>query len=428
MSVRKNSSYPFTSAKPEDVGFSSEKLDQIGPGLQKYIDKKWVPNLVTLVARHGKLVHFDARGYTDFESMKPVNKDTIFRLYSNSKPVAGVVTMMLCEEGKLGLDDAIYRYIPSFRNQMVVATKVDKPEPNAAVLIPTVPANRGITIRDCLRNTTGLPTAMRMPLTYLQVYKDVLTTLGMYPGSFPGTRDALERAEALAKLPLSFQPGTDFEYHVGYPLLNVVLEMAAGQPLEEFYRERIFKPLGMEDTSFFLPKSKLDRFPPCHTPRRDGQEWKLAITERPENSPKVNGPKKYCDVGGDMGGLVSTAGDYARFCQMLLNGGELDGARVISRKSIEMMTANHIGDIHNTVTGKGFGFGLGVSQYKGGAVRPVWRSIGSFFWGGAAGTTCNIDPKEDLVAVCFTQVLMHVTIPGNFYQEDFERLVYQALL
>lgn len=436
MSGEANNNYPLPSAKPEDVGFSSERLAQIGSGLKKYVDQQKVPNMVTLVARHGKLVHFDTRGYMDCENKKPVTKETIFRLYSNSKPVAGVVTMMLFEEGKLGLDDPVYKYIPSFRNQLVLVTNVDKPEPNfndkpepnMNILLPTVPANRSITIRDCLRNTTGLPTLMHMPLIYLTIYKDALTDLGLYPGSAPGKRDFRERAEALAKLPLSFQPGTDFDYHVGYGLLSVILEMVAGKPLEEFYRERIFELLGMVDTSFYLPEGKLDRFPVCYIPRRVGQEWKLVISERPETSLKVVGPKIYFDVGGDYGGLLSTAGDYSRFCQMLLNGGEIDSVRLLSRKSVEMMTANHIGDIHNTITGRGFGFGLGVSQYKGGAVRPVMRSVGTFHWGGAGGTFSFMDPKEDLLGICFTQVLFHYSMPGNLFQEDFERLVYQALI
>jgi len=420
--------WPLPAGQPEEMGFSSERLARIGPGLQKYIDEQKVPNLVTLVARHGKLVYYDARGYMDFESKTPVKKDTLFRLYSNSKLISGVATMMLYEEGKLGLDDPVYRYLPSFRNQMVLVANPDRPEPDITSPVRLTPALRGFTIRDCLRNTTGLPVPAKMPLIYLNLYPEPLKDLGFYPGSGPGKRSFRERAEAYAKLPLSFQPGTDFEYHVGYPILSLVLEIAAGKPLDEFYQERIFGPLGMKDSSFYVPKSKINRFPTCYRPHRESGQWKLVVNDTPANSNKANGPQDVMDVGGSVGGNISTAADYARFCQMLLNGGELDGARIISRKSVEVMTANHIGNIHNTITGRGYGFGLGVSQYLGGAVRSVMRSVGTFHWGGAAGTTSFMDPKEDLLAICFTQVLMHHMMPGNFYQEDFERLVYQALL
>ncbi len=428
MKAQNKTGYPLPAVKPEEAGFSAEKLARIGPFLQKYIDEKKVPNIVTLVARHGKLVYYDARGYMDFETKKKVKKDTLFRLYSNSKLIVGVATLILFEEGKLGLDDPVYRYIPSFRNQMVYVANPEKPEPDIRQPIRLVPAVRGFTIRDCLRNTTGLPTINNMPLIYLNLYKEALSDLGLYPGSAPGKTNLPDRAEAYAKLPLSFQPGTDFVYHIGYPVLSVVLEKAAGKPLDEFYRERIFEPLGMKDTSFYVPQDKIARFPTCYIPKRIDGEYKLAVNDTPENSFKVKGPKSVFDVGGSFGGNISTIADYARFSQMLLNRGELDGARIISRKSVEMMVANHIGDIHNTITGRGFGFGLGVSQYLGGAVRPVLRSVGTFHWGGAAGTASFMDPKEDLLGLCFTQVLQHHMMPANFYQEDFERLVYQALL
>jgi len=421
--------YPLPVAGPEDEGFSSERLAQIRPQLQKYIDEKKVPNLVTLVARHGKVVHYEAQGYMDFESKRPVGKDTIFRLYSNSKPVAGVATMILLEEGKLTLDDPVARYIPAFGNPRVRFT--GRPEGNeptpTMTLVPTVPARRGITIRDCLRNTTGLPTPQVVPMAFLTEYRDTMMALGWYPGSKPKSMSFREQVELEARLPLSFQPGTDFIYHVGYPVLGVVLEQVAGRTLEEFYQERIFKPLGMKDTSFYLPKGKLGRFPVCYRPERQGKEWKLVVQERPETSAKVTGTRVHFGAGGDMGGLLSTVGDYARFGQMLLNGGELDGVRILGRKTVELMTASHTGAIVIPMTGRGFGFGMGVGVHTGGSWRPVMRSIGAYGWGGAAGTTYFGDPKEGIVAVCFTQVLTHTMMPGNTYQEDFERLVYQAL-
>jgi CubicO group peptidase (beta-lactamase class C family) len=429
MSRRRNSEWPSPFAKPEEVGVSSERLARIRPALQKFIDQRKVPNLVTLVARHGKVVHFDAQGCMDFDSQKPASKDTIFRLYSNSKPITGVATMILYEEGLLNLDDPVSKHIPAFKNPMVrVSDTTERAVVNPLSMIPTVPARRGITIRDCLRNTTGLATPQRSPMSFMTEFRDVMIELGWYPGSAPSKATFRERVEAQAKLPLSFQPGTEFEYHVGYPVIGVVIETIVGKTLEEFYQERIFRPLGMKDTSFYLPKRKLNRFPACYQPKREGREWKLAIVERAETSEKVKGPKVYFGAGGDMGGILSTVADYARFAQMLLNGGELDGVRILGRKTVELMTASHTGNIFIPMLGHGFGFGMGVGVHTGGRWAPRIRSVGAYGWGGAAGTTYFADPKEGLLAVCFTQVLTYLMMPENTYQEEFERLVYQALL
>lgn len=429
MSRRENSEWPLPFTKPEEVGLSSERLAHIRPALQKFIDQQKVPNLVTLVARHGKIAHFDAQGYMDFDSKKPSSKDTIFRLYSNTKPITGVATMILYEEGLLNLDDLVSKYIPAFKNPRVrVADTTEGAVVDPTSLIPTVPARRGITIRDCLRNTTGLATPHRAPMSLMREFSDVMMKLDWLPGSPPSKASIRERVEALAKLPLSFQPGTEFEYHVGYPVIGVIIETIVGKTLEEYYQERIFRPLGMRDTSFYLPQRKLNRFPTCYQPKREGREWKLAIQERPENSEKVKGPKTYFDAGGGMGGVLSTIADYARFAQMLLNGGELDGVRILGRKTVELMTSSHTGNIFIPMVGHGFGFGMGVGVYTGGRWAPRIRSSGSYGWGGAAGTIYFADPKEDLLTICFTQVLTHLMMPENTYQEEFERLVYQALL
>jgi len=427
MSRRRNSEWPLPFAKPEEVGLSSERLTRIHPSLQKFIDQQRVPNLVTLVARHGKVVHYDAQGYMDFDTKKPASKDTIFRLYSNTKPITGAATMILYEEGLLNLDDPVSKYIPAFKNPRVcVSNTTEGAVVNPLSMVATVPARRGITIRDCLRNTTGLAMPQYTPMSLMREFKDVVTELGWYPDSPPSKASFRERVEAQAKLPLSFQPGTEFEYHVGYPVIGVIIETIVGKTLEEYYQERIFRPLGMKDTSFYLPESKLNRFPPCYQPKLEGQEWKLAIAERPETSEKVKGPKIYFGAGGDMGGILSTVADYARFGQMLLNGGELDGVRILSRKTVELMTSSHTGNIFIPMLGHGFGFGMGVGVHTGGRWAPRIRSIGAYGWGGAAGTNYFADPKEGLLALCFTQVLGQLTMLN--YQEEFERLVYQALL
>jgi CubicO group peptidase (beta-lactamase class C family) len=425
-----NSSWPLPTAKPEEAGFSSERLARIRPGLQKFIDQKICPNLVTLVARHGKVVYFDAQGFMDFESRKPVQKDTIYRMWSNTKPITGVATMICMEEGLLDLDDSVSKYIPAFKNPVVRYQETmgnRETGRGSRAVTPTVPADREITIRDCLRNTTGLPTPRNAPIQYLVEFKDIYTADNWLADPVKPL-DIRKNIEALAKLPLDFQPGTQFVYQVGFPIVGIILEMVTGKTLDEFYRERIFKPLGMKDTSFYLPEDKLDRFPCCYRPVRDHSGWKIVITEKPETSEKVKGPPQYCEAGGGGGGVLSTAADYVRFAQMLLNGGELEGVRILGRKTVELMTKSHTAEsVQIAVSGPGFGFGMGVGVYKG-AVPPIMRSVGTFGWSGLAGTTFFADPKEDLICECFTQVLTGSMMPGSTYHEEFERLVYQSLI
>ena len=415
--------WPLPFAEPEEVGVSSDCLARIGPVMQKFIDDRKDPNFITMVIRRGKIVHYEAQGYMHIDNKMPVRKDAIYRLWSNTKPITGVATMICVEEGLLALDDPVSKYIPAFKNQRVRATAPQGP----VIGTPTVPVDRDITVRDCLRNTTGLTTARRAPLTYLSEFKDLLpkTNLMGPPGLMPaGMRETLS---ALAQLPLEFQPGTEFEYQVGYPIAGVVIEEATGQTLDEFYRERIFKPLGMEDSSFYLPKDKLDRFPTLYSPVREDGKWVLTVSEKPEESEKVIGPGSYFEAGGGGGGVLSTVADYARFAQMLLNNGELDGVRILCRKSVEIMTSSHTGKMVLPLSQPDMGFGMGVGVKKGGGT-PSYRSIGTYGWGGAAGTSFFVDPKEELICICFTQVFMHQVMGNNTYLEDFERLVYQSLL
>jgi CubicO group peptidase (beta-lactamase class C family) len=421
-----NVNWPLPFTEPEEAGIYPERLAKIRARLKKFIDKHMVPHLITLIARHGKVVHYEAQGYMDFESRKPAPRDTIFRLWSNTKPITGTATMICVEDGLLNLDDPVSKYIPAFKNQVVRA------EPGVGRGLPmgtaTVPVDRDITVRDCLRNTTGLPTARSAPLAYLNEFRDVLPKSGLLISPERPAIPIREMVETLARLPLESQPGTKFEYQVGYPVVGTVLEIVTGKTLEEFYQERIFKPLGMKDTSFYLPKSKLDRFPTLYRPVSEAGKWKLSVAEEPATSEKVTGPKTYFEAGGGAGGVLSTAADYVRFAQMLLNGGELDGVRILGRKTVELMTSSHTGDVVLTpIPGPGFGFGMGVGVYKGGGIG-IMRSPGTFGWSGAAGTTCFIDPKEDLIGVCFTQVFMAQAMPGNLYQEEFERLAYQSLM
>ena len=424
-----NTILPVTS--PEEAKLDRERLELLNKTMQGYVDDGKVPNMVTLIARGGKIGHCEVHGYLDIDARKPAGKDAIFRLYSNSKPITGTAVMMLCEEGLLDLDDPVSKYIPAFKNPVVISSGPPPRNAGPGAMLPLKPAKREITIRDCLRHTTGLATPDRTTVRVASQYKDAIEESGWDLATSldrPPRKTYLERVEAHAAIPLSFEPGTDFVYHAGFVVIGVIIEKVTGKTLEEFYRERIFRPLGMNDTSFYLDESKLDRFTTCYQPSLEGSTWHLVVYDKAETSEKVKDPKVLFGAGGDMGGLLSTAVDYARFGQMLLNEGELGGVRIISRKSVEIMTANHTGNMTIPMLKPGFGVGLGVGVYLGTSPDPIMRSPGTFGWGGAAGTTFFVDPCEDLVAICFTQTFGHLMMPDNFYQEDFERLVYQALI
>jgi len=424
--------WPLPFADAAAVGVSAGRLEQIRPALQKYVDQGKAPGFVTLVARHGKIVYYDALGYMDLESRKPVQTDTIFRMWSNSKPIAGVAVMLCVEDGLLSLDDPVSKFIPEFKNTRVRIDELqwirEKGFPPPPGLTPTVPSNREITLRDCLRNTTGLVQVNTATLQYLVEYSGIIEESGLLNPPTKQPDNIRKMLAALAKIPLAAQPGTSFTYQVGYPVIGLAIEMATHKSPEEFYRERIFGPLGMKDSSFYLPEEKLDRFSTAYDPVKKGDKWKLAMQERPEESERVTGPRTYFEAGGGRGGICTTAADYARFAQMLLNGGELDGKRILSRKSVGLMTSIQTGDTYVTIPGPcGYGFGLGVGVYMGGDVSTL-RSPGTYGWTGALGTSYFADPEEDLICIIFTQVFMHKIIPDNLFQEEFERLVYQALV
>jgi CubicO group peptidase (beta-lactamase class C family) len=413
--IAMSSSLPM--GDPEALGFDAQRLARIGPAMQHYIDARKVPNLVTLLARRGEIVHLEARGVLDLESGEPVDTSTLFRLYSNTKPIAGLATLILYEDGLLTPDDPVGRFLPEWSNLRVLLPD----QPGASER-----ARRGITVRDCLTNTTGLATPARAPIALRAQHRDTLEKLGWF-GRPPADLPFRERVRLMAELPLLAHPGQRFDYHVGYMLLGCVLEAASGMPLDRLFHERIFAPLGMHDTGFYLADGALPRFPAQYVPRQVDGQWVLQRNEKASESEKYHGPKTRFGAGGDAQGVLSTVGDYARFGQMLLNGGVLDGVRIIGRKTVELMTGNHTGDMVIPMTGPGFHWGLGVSTYHGRGRPPLIRSVGTYGWGGAAGTTYFADPAESLLGVCFTQVLQHALMPGNHYQEEFQRLAYQAL-
>ena len=409
---------PLPIGDPVELGFDPDRLAQIGPAMQHFVDSKKVPNLVTLLARKGQIVHFEARGVLDLEQNNPVGKDSLFRMYSNTKPIAGVATLILFERGVLTPDDPVARFLPEWRDLQVV---------NRNELMITEPAKRPLTIRHCLTNTTGLMNPQAMPGMYRQQLRDELASLGYEDDDgFNSDIPNRDRVRAIAKLPLGFHPGDRFVYHAGYPILSAVLEEACGQTLDVFFQENIFDPLKMDSTDFYLKPGTQDRFGTNYVPREVEGEIKLHPVETAAASEK-NGPRKHFGGGGDAGGVLSTAGDYARFGQMLLNGGELDGVRILGRKTVDLMVGNHTGDMTIPMTGHGFHWGLGVATYHGRGAPPLIRSVGTYGWGGAAGTTYFGDPQEELLGVCLTQVLNHGAMPGNNYQETFQRMSYQAL-
>ena len=410
---------PLPAGDPESLGFDPERLARIGPAMQEYVDARRVPNLITLVARRGQLVHLDARGVLDFDTGAPAPTDTLCRMYSNTKPVASVATMILFERGVLTPNDPVAEYLPEFAASRVRLAN----DP-----MNTEPAKRPITIRDCITNTTSFTDAATMPVFYRQQYGEALKTMGwMSREEGAPVPDNRERVRALATIPLAAHPGERFVYHMGYPVLGAVLAEVCGQPLDAFFRDNIFEPLGMVDTDFYLKQGALSRFGACYVPREEAGQVRLVAAEKAETSAKHVGPRTEFGVGGDSGGILSTTGDYARFGQMLLNGGELDGVRILGRKTVEMMLGNHTIDLR-TPMDRGFHWGLGVAVYNGGDGFPLLRSVGTYGWGGAAGTTYFADPKEELLGVCLTQVLSAGMMPNNNYSETFQRMVYQALV
>ena len=393
-------------AEPGEVGMSSERLGRIGAALQRSVDRQELPGAVTLVARHGKVVYLESVGYRDVESGTPMRNDTIFRIRSMTKPVTSLAVMMLFEEGRFLLTDPISRFLPEFSEMQVTlplpeGVRADRP-------YTLEPARRRITIQHLLTHTAGLANRYR-GLTRAEYSR--VTRRG--PGE---TMD--EVVKRLAKMPLNFQPGDNWEYGPATNVLGRLIEVVSGQTLDQFFREKIFEPLGMHDTYFYLPTSKLDRFASQYSAGPDG---KIRRTEAANaESPYVKEPHVYF---AGAGGLVSTATDYWRFCQLMLNGGELDGVRLVGRKTVELMTTNHTGDYLVWVRGPGHGFGLGYAVVTDVGKTALPWSLGSYLWEGASGTAFWIDPQEGLIAILLTQ-----RQPYSRLKREIVSLVNQAII
>ena len=397
------------------AGFSTERLERLHQAMTGFVDRKEAGGIVTLIAREGKTVDVYATGFQDVEKSVPMKADSIFRIASMTKPVTSVAIMMLFEEGKLFLTDPVSKFIPAFKSTMVL-------EGTGADAKP-VAARRAITIRDLLAHKGGLTYGFLAGGGVGAAYRKE----GVADGLTTTTMTLEENINKLAAQPLVSQPGERFNYSLSTDVLGRVVEVASGQPFEAFVRERIIKPLKMNDTDFIVPEAKWPRFVTVYSP--DG---KGAI--RPMQDPESFGnthmsPWAYYKAGKTYfsggAGLASTAADYARFANMLLNGGALDGARLLSPKSIELMTRSHTSELTPPLQllGAGSNFGLGFRVVTDLAQTQTLGSDGMYGWSGIYGTTFWVDPKEKLIAVLMVQ-----RYPGSTVAATFQPMVYQALV
>jgi len=396
-------------AKPESVGLSSERLERIATAVQRNIDDKRIAGAVTLVVRHGKVAWFKAQGMSDREAAKPMPADAMFRICSMTKPITSVAVMMLYEEGRFLLDDPVSKYLPEFKNPKVLV-KPASGEPY------TIPATKEITIRDLLRHTSGITYQWNGDLGAMYEKAEVASGLLPYDGTIGNS------VNHLAGMPLLFNPGDRFEYSLGVDVLGRLVEVVSGKPLDEFFRTRIFEPAGMKDTYFFPPENKLNRLATAYTYYADKGLNRFPDTPIREGSFVYSadypsrGPKKLFSGGA---GLVSTAMDYARFCQMMLDEGKVGSTRLLSRKSIELMTHDQLGKIGPD---QGFGLGFGIEGVK----EPLSEvgSPGAYDWGGFFYTGFLVDPKEQMIVVFMAQ--LHPTGELNL-DRQVGVLAYQAI-
>ncbi len=397
-------------AKPESLGLSSERLERIGTAVQHNIDDKRIAGAVTLVVRRGHVAWFKAQGMMDREAGKPMRPDAMFRICSMTKPITSTAIMMLYEEGAFLLDDPVSKYLPEFKN-MKVLVKPASGEPYS------IPATKEITIRDLLRHTSGLTYHWNADLG--AKYKDANVAHGIL--QYDGTIG--DSVKNLAGLPLLFNPGDHWEYSLGVDVLGRLVEVVSGKPLDEFFRTRIFEPLAMKDTYFYPPDNKLDRLAAAYTYYSDKGLNRFPDTPITEGSMVYSadypyrGPKKLFAGGA---GLVSTAADYARFCQMMLDGGKFGNTRLLSRKSVELMSHDQLGKISAE---QDFGLGFGIEGMK--SPLSELGSPGTFSWGGFFYTTFSIDPKEQMIVIFMAQ--LHPT--GDLsLDHQVQVLAYQAIV
>ena len=382
-------------AVPEDVGMSTSRLGRIAPVMQRWVDDGKIPCALTMIAREGRLVHFEKFGTQDVATAKPIEFDTIFRIYSMTKPITSVAVMMLYEEGHFQLGTPVSEFIPAFKDMQVYTEDGST----------TVDTEREMTIKHLLTHTSGLIYGGDWEHPINERYR----AADFYGG------DLAHMAQELGNIPLLHHPGDAWNYGMSTDVLGYLVEVVSGVPFEEFLKTRILNPLGMHDTAFSVPDEKADRYATLYEPTEDGGIQVL------ENAPVASGPLSFFHSGG--AGLLSTAADYLRFCQMLLNDGELDGARLLGRKTVELIRMNHISDDWQPLERTGCGFGLGFAVVTNVADTNSLGSEGTYSWGGLASTTFWIDPVEDLIGILMTQL-----IGDSPFHAQFRVLTYQALI
>ncbi len=395
------------------TGFAPERLARLDGWMRRQVESGRLPGLNLLIWRRGAVAYRAAHGMADIEAGRSYADDTIVRIYSMTKPLTSVAVMMLYEEGRFQLDDPIAQFLPAFRNMRVYTG-------GSRVLPATEPAQRDITFRDLLTHTSGL--------TYGFMDATPVDALYRQNGVDFQTSDATlaEVVEKAAAQPLLAQPGTAWNYSIATDVLGHLVAVISGQEFADFLRTRVLQPLGMMDTDFHVPAEKLSRFAACYQRGADGRP---ALLDAPATS-RFAAPRRIASGGG---GLVGTAADYLRFCRFMLNRGELDGVRLLGRKTVELMTSNHLrGDMADMGQARfaestyvGIGFGLGVSVMLDPAKAQILGSAGEFSWGGMASTTFWCDPAEDLAAVLMTQLVPSSTYP---IRRELRVLAYQAIV
>lgn len=393
---------------PENCGLLPDRLARIRPVMQRYVDEGKYAGIVSLIARKGKVAYFEQVGLMNIAQKKPMRLDTIFRIYSMTKPITSAAAMMLLEEGAFRLYDPVSAYIPAFKELKVIAHKA----PDGLKLED---ARREVNIHDLFTHTAGLSYGFDESDPLDKLYVERLW------GKLQKNPDVTlaEMVDALTELPLAHQPGTAFRYSFSIDVLGRLIEVLSGKPLDMFLKERIFDPLGMVDTGFWVPPEKIDRFALNYGPD-EKHPGRLKDIDPLKKSSYVK-PVSFFSGGG---GLVSTAMDYLRFCQMMLNGGELDGQRLLGRKTVDLMTSNHLPEGVYEDANQAYGFGLGGNVLVHEARAIEMASEGSWGWGGAANTRFWIDFKEQLIGILMLQFMPMGKYPVI---QDFQNLTYQAL-
>jgi CubicO group peptidase (beta-lactamase class C family) len=415
-----------TPASPESAGMSKAAFNRIEDHLkQRYIESGRFPGTQLLVYRRGKVVHSTVQGYADLERKVAVKDDTIFRIYSMTKPITSVAFMMLVEEGRVALDEPVHKYIPEWKGLGVF-------QAGTAPAFLTRPPSRPMLIVDLLRHTSGLTYGFQQRSNVDAAYRE------MKIGEVVKAGTLQSMIEDLAKIPLEFSPGEAWNYSLSTDVIGYLVGKISGMPFEQFLKQRIFDPLGMNDTGFFVAPGKVDRFAACYsadpkgamTFHAGGRKGGLTLQDDPATSSFLVPPSLIS--GG--GGLCSTAADYLTFCRALLNGGELGGVRLLGPKTLALMTSNHLPggrdlpemsrSLFSEATYNGIGFGIGFAVTMNPAQTMIAGSAGEYSWGGAATTSFWIDPAEELIAIFMTQVL-----PSSAYpiRRELRSMVYAAI-